>query len=76
MFVALAPMLFSGVPRKLLWFSIAFPGVAYWLLWGGSLCVPLAIYAGFAGRLALPPARRGASTPAWSRSIAAACSAR
>ena len=47
MFVALAPVLFSGVPRKLLWFSIAFPGVAYWLLWGGSIFVPLAIYAGF-----------------------------
>ena len=48
MFVALAPVLFSGVPRKLLWFSLAFPGVAYWLLWGGSIFVPLAIYAGFA----------------------------
>ena len=48
MFVALAPVLFSGVPRKLLWFSVAFPGVAYWLLWGGSILLPLAIYAGFA----------------------------
>ena len=47
MFVALAPMLFSELPRKLLWFSIAFPGVAYWLLWGGSIFVPIAIYAGF-----------------------------
>ena len=48
MFVALAPVLFSGAPRRLLWFSLAFPGVAYWLLWGGSIFVPLAIYAGFA----------------------------
>ena len=48
MLVALAPVLFSGVPRKLLWFSIIFPGVAYWLLWGGSLLLPIAIYAGFA----------------------------
>jgi general L-amino acid transport system permease protein len=48
MFVALAPVLFSGLPRKMLWFSIAFPGVAFWLLWGGSLFVPIAIYLGFA----------------------------
>ena len=40
------------MPRKLLWFSLAFPGVAYWLLWGGSLLLPIAIYAGFARRLA------------------------
>jgi len=47
MLVALAPILFSNVPRKLLWFSLVFPGVAYWLLWGGSLILPVAIYAGF-----------------------------
>jgi general L-amino acid transport system permease protein len=48
MLAALAPVLFSNVPRKLLWFSAVFPGVAYWLLWGGSLMLPIAIYAGFA----------------------------
>lgn len=47
MFVALAPVLFSNLPRQMLWFSIAFPGVAFWLLWGGSLFVPIAIYLGF-----------------------------
>jgi general L-amino acid transport system permease protein len=47
MLVALAPVLFSGMPRGLLWFSLAFPGIAYWLLWGGSLLVPISIYAGF-----------------------------
>ena len=66
MLVALAPVLFSGVPRKLLWFSLAFPGVAYWLLWGGSLFVPIAIYAGFARRLPRPPAGRAALRRAWS----------
>ena len=66
MFVALAPMLFSGVPRKLLWFSIAFPGVAYWLLWGGSIFVPLVIYAGFAVGYLCAPAGRAASTSTWS----------
>ncbi len=47
MLVALAPILFANVPRKLIWFSAVFPGVAYWLLWGGSLMLPIAIYAGF-----------------------------
>ncbi len=47
MFVALAPILFSGLPRKMLWFSMLFPGVAYWLLWGGSIFVPIVVYAGF-----------------------------
>ena len=50
---ALAPVLFTELPRRLLWASIAYPGIAYWLLWGGSLMVPLAIYAGLlAGWLA------------------------
>jgi general L-amino acid transport system permease protein len=47
LFVALAPILFAEVPRRMLWFSLAFPGVAYWLLWGGSLMIPVAVYAGF-----------------------------
>ncbi|MCA8879309.1 MAG: amino acid ABC transporter permease [Rhodobacteraceae bacterium] len=44
---ALAPILFSAVPRRMLWFSIAFPGIVYWLLWGGSLALPICVYAGF-----------------------------
>lgn len=47
LFVALAPMLFSWVPRKLLWFSLAFPGLCFWLVWGGSLWLPVLVYAGF-----------------------------
>ncbi len=47
MLLALAPILFTAVPRKLLWFSVAFPGIAFWLIWGGSLLLPIAIYAGF-----------------------------
>jgi len=35
MFVALAPVLFSGLPRKMLWLSAAYPVVAYFLIWGG-----------------------------------------
>ena len=45
--VALAPVLFVELPRRFLWFSVLYPGIAYWLLWGGSLMVPVAIYAGF-----------------------------
>ena len=48
MFVALAPILFSQLPRKMLWVSAIFPGLAYWLLWGGSIFTPIVIYAGFA----------------------------
>jgi general L-amino acid transport system permease protein len=47
MLVALAPILFSGLPRRMIWFSVFYPGIAYWLLWGGSIFVPIAIYAGF-----------------------------
>jgi general L-amino acid transport system permease protein len=47
MLAALVPVLFAEVPRKMLWYSIAFPGLAYWLLWGGSVMVPIAVYAGF-----------------------------
>jgi general L-amino acid transport system permease protein len=47
MLAAMAPILFSNVPRRLLWFSLAFPGIAYWLLWGGSAWLPIAVYAGF-----------------------------
>lgn len=46
--VALAPVLFTELPRKFLWFAVAYPGLAYWLLWGGSLMVPLTVYAAFA----------------------------
>ncbi len=45
--VALAPVLVAELPRRLVWFSVAFPGICYWLLWGGSILVPVAIYAGF-----------------------------
>ena len=34
-FVALAPVLFSSVPRVLLWFSAAYPIIGYFLIWGG-----------------------------------------
>ena len=47
MLVALLPVLFMAVPRKLLWFSAIYPALAFWLLWGGSIWGPLLIVAGF-----------------------------
>jgi general L-amino acid transport system permease protein len=47
-FAAVAPVLFEGVPRKLLWLSMAAPFICYWLLWGGTIWGPIAVAAGFA----------------------------
>jgi general L-amino acid transport system permease protein len=47
MFVALAPVLFTALPRKLLWFTIIYPALAYWLLWGGSVWGPVTAMLGF-----------------------------
>ncbi|WP_028030098.1 amino acid ABC transporter permease [Gemmobacter nectariphilus] len=46
--VAVAPVLFDKLPRKMIWFSAVYPFIAFWLLWGGSLWLPLAVIAGFA----------------------------
>ena len=48
LFTALAPILFSEyVPRKMIWISAAFPFLMPWLMWGGSIWVPVAAAAGF-----------------------------
>ena len=44
--VAAAPVLFQAVPRKLLWFTGVFPFIAYWLIWGGTIWVPVTALAG------------------------------
>lgn len=46
LFAALGPILFKWVPRRALWFSAAYPGLAFWLIWGGSLWQPVLAYAG------------------------------
>jgi len=48
LFVALAPMLFPGLPRKMLWFSALYPAAGYFLLWGGSIWLPVVAMLGFA----------------------------
>jgi len=47
LFAAIAPILFDRLPRKMLLISIAFPFVAPWLLWGGSIWVPITAFLGF-----------------------------
>ena len=45
---AIAPILFASLPRKMLWLSAASPFVMFWLIWGGSLWVPVCVALGFA----------------------------
>ena len=48
MLIAIAPVLFNKLPKKILLFTAIYPLLAYWLLWGGSIWIPLMILAGFA----------------------------
>lgn len=45
--VALSPILFPSLPRKMLWFSAIYPFLGVWLLWGGSLWSILSVIFGF-----------------------------
>ena len=47
MLVAIAPVLFFDLPRKLLIVTGLFPFVAYWLIWGGTIWTPVMALAGF-----------------------------
>ena len=47
MLVAIAPVLFDKLPRKMMWFTAVYPFLAFWLLWGGSVWLPVSIIAGF-----------------------------
>ena len=63
LFVALAPILFSHhIPRAFLAVSVLFPFAMPWLLWGGSVWVPVTVLLGFfigAGVLRLSAIRLG-----------------
>ncbi len=48
LFVALAPVLFDRVPKVLLWFTIVYPALCFWLLWGGSVWPPVFVMVGLA----------------------------
>jgi len=47
LFAAIAPVLFNGLPKKMLLISVAFPFIAPWLLWGGTFWVPVMAFMGF-----------------------------
>ncbi|MBD3786355.1 MAG: amino acid ABC transporter permease [Sphingomonadales bacterium] len=47
LFLAVAPVLFTQLPRQMLIFSLAFPLLAIWLLWGGSVWPIAMIAVGF-----------------------------
>jgi general L-amino acid transport system permease protein len=75
MFVALAPVLFIWLPRKMLWFTLVYPAIGFLLLWGGSVWAPVTALMGFAVgalvyRVAAP---RFGSAPGMSAAVVAAC---
>ena len=41
LFLAVAPVLFIDLPRKLLYFTGVYPFLAYWLIWGGPIWGPI-----------------------------------
>ncbi len=48
LFVAIAPVLFYNTfPRRMMIFTALYPFVAYWLIWGGSIFVPIFALLGF-----------------------------
>ena len=44
--VALAPVLFRRLPKRLLAFTVIYPFLAYWLIWGGSVLIPTVAFIG------------------------------
>lgn len=59
MLLAIAPVLFQGLPRRLYWVTAAFPVLAYWLIWGGTLWTPVMVAAsvlvGYAAHMVAAP---------------------
>lgn len=46
LFAAVAPVLFPKVPRQMLVFTGLYPFVAFWLIWGGTVFIPIVALAG------------------------------
>lgn len=47
MLVAIAPVLFFDLPRKMLILTALFPFVSFWLIWGGTIWIPIFAMVGF-----------------------------
>jgi len=45
--LAILPVLFDALPRKMMWITMAYPFVMVWLIWGGSLWGPISVAVGF-----------------------------
>ena len=45
--IAIAPVLFSNIPRGLLVFTGLYPFIGFWLIWGGTILTPLVWLIGF-----------------------------
>ena len=64
LFVAAAPVLFFDLPRKLLIFTALYPFIAFWLIWGGTILVPIFALVGFVvGYRGLSALRESAALP-------------
>lgn len=73
MFVALAPVLFFDLPRKLLIVTGLFPFASYWLIWGGTIFTPLVALLGFvAGYLVYARFVKGSFAAGFCGGVAAA----
>jgi general L-amino acid transport system permease protein len=49
--IAVAPILYSSLPRWLLLFSLVYPFIAFFLLWGGSIWLPTLVALGLVGSI-------------------------
>ena len=47
LFPCIAPALFSKLPRQLLIATALYPFLAYWLIWGGTIMIPIMAMVGF-----------------------------
>jgi general L-amino acid transport system permease protein len=45
--LSVMPVLFPELPRKTMWLSAASPFLIVWLIWGGSIWMPIAVALGF-----------------------------
>ncbi|SFJ44073.1 amino acid ABC transporter permease [Celeribacter neptunius] len=45
--LAILPVLFDALPRKMLWITAVYPFLMVWLIWGGTIWGPVSVALGF-----------------------------